>query len=649
MQMDLPGPDGRMYPNFTWAGLPNDVEVPERVFNLSEYGVRGGTVANEGIERAMNDAVAAGGGVLQFGSGTFFLDRPLLIPHSNIVLRGMGRGARWKTTNLEFRYKPPHMGVELLFPRDGQSIHPESYILAAADSGLNEAYYTEGPNHKHLNTDNSRQLAKLSLYANNTLIREHDTIKHNHHAPQTSIQPWVHHMWNLKLKDGDQVTLRAVAEWKNGDTSEDRIQVTVDASLPDSARAYGTYAAISFAAPLRPDWERFVERNVTADIQRGDVWIELESAEGFAVQDYVQVTGGKPDPDAEDPNRYLHHRARIVEIAENRVKLDQPVRLNTPLTSGAKVRRLEPLRNSGIEHLTLKQTEDTWAHGIFFQNAWGCWVREVEVINAGRNPIVFNWSKHCLIQDVLLNGARYPNNGGSSAYFGWSDNAMDCLAERVTTVRLRHSPNFQGVTSGCVIRDSIFENSDLQWHAFHPYENLIENCRVFSAPGSGSYGYAAYAVKPGGQHGIAGPRNVVWGNDLISTHKGGVYLGGLTRDWSVVHNRIRSRQVYEEAFAALLLGAKTSGTLFAGNWVEIEAGRAPVLTMGEDGGGNRVEGNTFVGAREGQILDGDWDIELENNRFPDADSATEWEAPRSLFLYQKRRVTPVQDVASPQL
>ena len=645
MQPDLEGPDGRLYPNFTWAGLPEDVERPEQIFNIQSYSKVGdlrGKYINDALDAAIADAAATGGGIVQINWGEFYLNRPVFIPHDNIVIRGMGRGSRYQTTTLIFNYAPPQSGVDILYPRDGDRMHPEGGVLIAADPGIYEDFFTSGPAGKMLSTDNSRQLTNIGIYLNGQELIKQDKSHPNyyHGAPQCFLRPYVHHLWKAGLKHGDKVTIKATAEWKNGKYDEKTIRVTIDENLPNYSRAYQEYAIFTFAAPGRAPAERFAQNSVIADIARGDTKLTMDKVDGFSVGDYVVVRGSKPDRDAVHPGRYLQERSRIVSIEGNIIELSQPIRLDAPRKSKVTVRRLEPIRNSGVENLTIRQTSNTWIHGIYFHNAWGCWVNEVEIIDIGRNPVVFDAGKQCVISNTLINGGRYPNSGGASNYFGFHDSAQDCLMESVTAVRLRHAPNFQGQTNGCVIRNSTFENSDVQWHAFHPYENLLENCRVFSSPGSGSYGYGAYSSKYDGMHGIAGPRNVIYGNDITGTHKAAIFMGGMTDGWQWHYNKFTSRHIYDGERAAVVLQEQITNTSFYRNHFHLLNGGEGLITMKNPGEGNKFTENVFHGLKSESFYLGDWEVEITDNLFIEdgARAALPWQPVPSLYLWQRASV-----------
>ena len=62
----------------------------------------------------------------------------------------------------------------------------------------------------------------------------------------------------------------------------------------------------------------------------------------------------------------------------------------------------------------------------------------------------------------------------------------------VLAIKVEMAKLFQYSASGCVIRDCEFEDSDAQFHAGYPHENLIENCQVISKVGNGSYGFGLW-------------------------------------------------------------------------------------------------------------------------------------------------------------
>jgi hypothetical protein len=199
------------------------------------------------------------------------------------------------------------------------------------------------------------------------------------------------------------------------------------------------------------------------------------------------------------------------------------------------VQKVNPIQRCGVEDLYIEQTENLWITSVLFSYGWNCWARGVTVKKCGRFPVYGSAAKWCEIRDCVFDDAWF-KGGGGTAYTGW-DRCWDCLMENVETFKMRHGPLFQWAASGCVIRKSVFHESDAQWHAGWTNENLIEQCVVESVQGHGGYGYGMWASPPEDTaHGPNGPRNVVYNCD-VSSQKAGVWMGGMNENWLILHNR----------------------------------------------------------------------------------------------------------------
>lgn len=81
-----------------WARCPEPLQVrapapwPDREFNVLRFGARGDGVAEDDgpVQRALDEAGRAGGGVVWFPSGQYRFSRPLRVPR-RVLLRGAGR------------------------------------------------------------------------------------------------------------------------------------------------------------------------------------------------------------------------------------------------------------------------------------------------------------------------------------------------------------------------------------------------------------------------------------------------------------------------------------------------------------------------------------------------------------------------------
>jgi len=206
-------------------------------------------------------------------------------------------------------------------------------------------------------------------------------------------------------------------------------------------------------------------------------------------------------------------------------------------------------------------------------------------------------AKWCEIRDCTFDDAWF-KGGGGTAYTGW-DRCWDCLMENVETFKMRHAPLFQWAASGCVIRRSVFHESDAQWHAGWTNENLIEQCVVESAQGNGGYGYGMWASPPeDAAHGPNGPRNVIYNCDVRSP-KTGLWMGGMNENWLVLHNRF-----VVDSGPGLLTRATGFDHIIRNNVFVLKDGKSPMLHLSAaDCTGIEAAGNRLYGGN-GRVVSG---------------------------------------------
>jgi hypothetical protein len=167
--------------------------------------------------------------------------------------------------------------------------------------------------------------------------------------------------------------------------------------------------------------------------------------------------------------------------------------------------------------------------------------------------------------------------------------------DNVQTRKLRHAPNLQFGAQGCVIRNSTFEDSDLQFHRDPTWDNLIENCTVRSRGSNKSYGsYGSAVTATTSPHDAPlGARNVIWNNDFESQtfYKGGsavAFIGGEMQGWIIAYNRF----VHDIGFA-VNAGKSPHDVLFLRNTFAVKQPEGPAITG--DASRLRLVDNTFAG------------------------------------------------------
>lgn len=192
------------------------------------------------------------------------------------------------------------------------------------------------------------------------------------------------------------------------------------------------------------------------------------------------------------------------------------------------------------------------------------------------------------------------------------------------------------VPQGCVIRNSVFEDSDMQFHRDPTWDNFIEN-NVIRSRGSnkfyGSYGSAITATTA--TKGDLGARNVIWNNDFTSDtiYKGGAAInvsGGAMKGWIIAHNRFIHDVGYVLKSEATGLDLTLKNNVFSV--------REPDKTLFKgDVSGLKLIGNRFYNLEEHAF--GGAVALNENNRFEAAnDAPNRPTAPvPSLFEWQKQQ------------
>lgn len=596
--VEFEGPDGWKVPNVTFAGVPGGIpDVPVAV-RLEDFGGRAETDVSDALERAA--AAAEGKGAVLIGEGTFYLDRPVLIASSGVVLRGAGMDK----TRLVFRWEPARDSVDFIGLRDGDVIPPQKTIYAAAwnDSRDNEVVQC---------------LKRLAIEINGRVAAEQT----GGEGPWFCISP-DNRKSQPMLQPGEN-TLRAIAEYADGRSAEKVVKVTVSKAA-DLIGASPRDAAIHFAEPsgmAQSDWA-VVEDGTS--IERGSNVLSLQRPVSWEPGDVVMVA--------------FHEgwEFPVLTIEENQgdvLVFREPFRFGFTLKS---LRRLAVLRGCGVEDLTLEQTSGHWTHLVAFTRDVGCWMRRVKLVNAGRFPVA-GMMKNFEIRDCEASGTQFHFGvGGGAGYLAFSG-SIDSLMENVRTEKLRHAPTFQHGAQGCVIRASVFEDSDAQFHRGRTWDNLLENCTVNSVGSNQSYGSygPAVTVTTSPESGDVGAGNVIFNNTFTcrNFYKGGTAFWlrcGSSHGWIVAYNSFES-----DIGHAITVDGPGHDMLFLRNVFSVAQPEAPAV-KGE-AAPLRLRENVFLGFSEQEILPvGAMPVEFSGNIAETP--AARFDAPvPSLFQWQKAR------------
>ena len=511
---DIIGPDGIVYPNWLEVGIEGGIPHIADLYEAEAFGAipDDGVDDSPAIQEALDAAGSAGGGAVRLGPGNYTLESPLFIFEDGVVLRGAGSNQ----TTLSFEFHPPEKGVRTLIVREREPgvVGPETLFMAWADFneletlrwsiggeelGIRDRVRREGYSH-YLSTNGRRILNRVgpgvhvlvveAVYRDGTRDREEYRIRFEE-GPKDENSATLGQLGAINIL-GSGLKRRAIPIVK--DAKRGSTELVVEDPAENIRK--GTF--IDLHAPATERWNKLV-RNAAP-------W-----------------------------GNYRRNIYEVVSRKGDRIRLNQPLRLDFPVVDGSTIQEIQCVERSGVEALRIVQPRKLWTNGINLFYAWECWIDGVHVDRAGRHSYYTGFSKKCEIRNSVFDDVWF-KQGGGSGYIGF-ERAYDCLVDSIVTYHMRHAPNLQWAASGNVIRRSQFIDSDGQWHAGWTNENLFEGISISSGWDNGNYGYGLYSSSPeAGFHGPTGPRNVVYNCD-INAPSVGLWMGGMNENFIIAYNR----------------------------------------------------------------------------------------------------------------
>jgi hypothetical protein len=206
------------------------------------------------------------------------------------------------------------------------------------------------------------------------------------------------------------------------------------------------------------------------------------------------------------------HLTQILSISGDTLFLDQELRHTFSTTNYARIQKINPVLDAGVENLKIKRLDATatQSKNILFKRAVNCWIKGVESEMCNYGHFVLNMSAYCEISGSYTHQAFGYGSGGKA--YGVVLEAGTNLARVENNIfnHLRHSILLQSGANGNVIAynysidpywTEFFSDAggDIVLHGNYPFLNLFE-------------GNVVQNIRIDASHGENGPFNTFFRN-----------------------------------------------------------------------------------------------------------------------------------------
>jgi hypothetical protein len=214
-------------------------------------------------------------------------------------------------------------------------------------------------------------------------------------------------------------------------------------------------------------------------------FILVSDTTDFAIGDWVQII--ELDTDLVTSSwawNTVGQIGLIENIINNKLELASPLRMDFDMTRSPYIRKINPVKNVGIECLKILRTDNTapeQASNVLFRYAVNCWVNGIESENCTYGHIEAEYSSNLSISKSYIHHAfEYGDLGrGYGVILHFTTN--ECRVEDNVFEHLRHSMIVQAGANGNVFAYN---------YSFDPYWTTVPNNSSGDMVLHGNYVYA---------------------------------------------------------------------------------------------------------------------------------------------------------------
>ncbi|MBL7806570.1 MAG: hypothetical protein JNN28_02080 [Saprospiraceae bacterium] len=202
----------------------------------------------------------------------------------------------------------------------------------------------------------------------------------------------------------------------------------------------------------------------------------------------------------------------VTAVNPGQITVNHPLRIQAPLSTQPRLRRVLPLKDAGVECISLTRLDGNapFTSNISMEYAWRCWLAGVESVQCNFGHFTLDASAHCEIYGCYLHDAFAYGGGGQGYGVVLEYTSSDNRVQNNIFKHLRHSMLLQSGANGNVLAYNFstepywveFPNDgagEIVLHGNYPSYNLFE-------------GNICKNIRPDGSHGLNGPFNTLFRN-----------------------------------------------------------------------------------------------------------------------------------------